>query len=145
MARTKQNPRMSSGGKGPKEEIISKESKRGGKVGRVSKENESLACEFCGKVYKVASVLKRHRLSHTRPLQCGSCPRRFGRKDQLEGHLALVHSGEEGRAEEDGLVHEPLGEEQVLKAGLTIVKGKSTHNVRICLFWFTRVSDFIIM
>ena len=112
---------------------------------RVKQNPGSLACEHCGKVFKFSSILNKHRLSHTKPLQCEFCTRRFARKDQLKGHLVLVHSGEEGRAAEGGLVQKPLGEKRVLKAGLIIVKGKSSHNVRICLFWFTPVSDFIIM
>ena len=51
--------------------------------------SEISACEFCGKVFKDKSNLRKHRYEHIgAPYNCKSCGHGFGRKDFLENHEA---------------------------------------------------------
>ena len=59
---------------------------------------KSLPCEHCGKTFKYISMLNKHIASHTKPISCEFCTRRFSRKDHLKWHLSVAHSGGEGRA-----------------------------------------------
>ena len=61
---------------------------------------KSFSCERCGKTFKYISILNKHISSHTKPLPCEFCTRRFSRNDHLKWHLSSAHSGEEGRAAE---------------------------------------------
>ena len=53
---------------------------------------KSLPCEHCGKTFKYISMLNKHIASHTKPISCEFCTRRFSRKDHLKWHLSVVHS-----------------------------------------------------
>ena len=59
---------------------------------------KSLPCEHCGKTFTYISMLNKHIASHTKPISCEFCTRRFSRKDHLKWHLSVAHSGGEGRA-----------------------------------------------
>ena len=59
---------------------------------------KSLPCEHCGKTFKYISMLNKHIASHTKPISCEFCTRRFSRKDHLKWHMSVAHSGGEGRA-----------------------------------------------
>jgi uncharacterized C2H2 Zn-finger protein len=51
--------------------------------------SEISASEFCGKVFKDKSNLRKHRYEHIgAPYNCKSCGHGFGRKDFLENHEA---------------------------------------------------------
>ena len=55
------------------------------------KENE---CEFCGKIIKKKSDLKKHRYTHTgeRPFPCPECPYRANQSSALKSHLRSQHN-----------------------------------------------------
>ena len=79
------------------ETVVTKGEGEGSPNGRQRKP-KSLPCEHCGKTFKYISMLNKHIASHTKPISCEFCTRRFSRKDHLKWHMSVAHYGGEGRA-----------------------------------------------
>ncbi|KAJ9576791.1 hypothetical protein L9F63_006632, partial [Diploptera punctata] len=59
----------------------------------INKRDTTQICEVCGKMFHLASKLKRHMVQHTgeKPFECETCGMRFGHKQTLINHL-ICHS-----------------------------------------------------
>uniref|UniRef100_A0A4W6BJ33 C2H2-type domain-containing protein n=1 Tax=Lates calcarifer TaxID=8187 RepID=A0A4W6BJ33_LATCA len=51
------------------------------------------ACEYCGKVFKDASMLNSHIKTHTRPFHCDKCEKKYSSRASLKVHRR-IHTGE---------------------------------------------------
>ncbi|KAJ8665015.1 hypothetical protein QAD02_006677 [Eretmocerus hayati] len=94
--------------------------------------NESLVCEFCGKMFSFASQLKKHLISHSseKPHSCEICGKMFSRQKLLKAHMKVGHTNRELFSCE--ICDKSLRTESSLKAHMDLHMEKKPFSCQVC-------------
>ena len=56
-------------------------------------DDRQFPCDVCGKSFFTKRDIKRHTMSHTLPIRCDQCEKRYASKDLLREHVHMRHNG----------------------------------------------------